>query len=170
MFLSLISAFWGWLALAAALDRSWQVGTCGCQWCGEFRTVPGMRPWEAGLCLYTQATVIQLLSLVSFKTSSTAPINTGSTLVTDGLDCQLWGIITFHLAMDGFIGGVFTNTHQSFAWQKILNTQQGHETKRCVLLPVRTSASALEADVYCAYPPVWMCWDPNCVFGMDLDL
>ena len=31
-------------------------------------------------------------------------------------------------------------------------------------------SSALEADVYCAYPPVWICWDPNCVFGMNLDL
>lgn len=79
--LSLISAFWGWLALAAALDRSWQVGTCGCHGCGDW-TVPGMRPWEAGLVfVHRQPSCLHRLWSAS-KPAAPHPLTLGSTLVT----------------------------------------------------------------------------------------
>lgn len=144
MFLSLISAFWGWLALAAALDRSWQVGTCGCHGCSDW-TVPGMRPWEAGLVfVHPGNRHVYLLSLVSFQTSSTAPINTG-------LHAGYWRVglpvvRNYYFSLEQWMVSLEEKLYKhpsEFRLTKILNTQQGHETKRCILLPVRTSAPLL---------------------------
>lgn len=79
-------------------------------------------------------------------------------------------LLLFTWAIDGFIGGEALQTHNRVSLDKNPKyPTRSWNQEMCAPPSQIICSSALEADVYCAYPPVWICWDPNCVFGMNLD-
>lgn len=127
-----------------ALDRSWQVTTCGCHQCHVW-SLSGMRWREAGFMFIHPGNchVYCLFGHLPNQLYRTRYHGPPRWLLTDW-PASLWEIVTFNLSNWCFTRGAVLQTHSEFRLTKIPNAQWGGETRRCGHVPIRLSAFLLK--------------------------